>query len=88
MFSVFIAPDRHSVVTSPLSEIGDVVHMFFSLNKSMKYCDFVHITPYKICTKYFIYFKMKPTNPTPKHKRIFWCILNDFQHLKDLAQGL
>ena len=59
---------------SPLSDTDDVVHNV----QCMRYCDVIHIAPYKICTKYFICFKMKPINPTPKHKCIFLMLLECF----------
>ena len=56
---------------SSFSETDDVVYNVFLKTQCMRYCDIIHIAPYKICTKYFICFKMKPINPTPKHKCIF-----------------
>ena len=53
----------------------------------MRYCDIIHMAPYKICTKNLICFKMKHTNPTPKHKHIFLMQLEWFSTL-DLAQCL
>ena len=55
---------------SPLSETDDVVHNVFLNTQCMRYCDVFHIAPYTIFTKYFLCFKMKPTNPTRKHKQI------------------
>ena len=52
---------------SPLSETVDVVHNVFLNTQCMRYCEVIHITTYKIYSKYFILFKMKPTNPTSKH---------------------
>ena len=50
---------------SPLSETDDVVHNVFLNTQCMRYCDVINIASYKICTKYFLCFKMKPSNPTP-----------------------
>ena len=72
---------------SPLSETDDVLHNIFFNTQSMRYCDVIHIAPYRICTKYFICFKTKPTNPAPKHKRICLIHVERFS-TQDLAQGL
>ena len=56
---------------SPLSETDDVVHNVFLNTQCMRYCDVIHIAQYKIWTKHFICFKMKPIIHTPKHKCIF-----------------
>ena len=71
---------------SPLFETDDVLHNIFLNTQCMRYCDAIHIAPYRICTKYFICFKMKLTNPTPKHKCIFLIHLEWFS-TQDLAQG-
>ena len=69
------APDHHTVFfLYPYQP--SVVHNVFLNTQCMRYSDVIHIEPYTICTKYFLCFKMKPTNPTPKHKHIF------FMHLK------
>ena len=70
---------------SPLSETDDVVHNVFLNTNAWGICDVIHIPPYKICTKYFISFKMKHTIPTPSHKRIFSLHLEGFS-TQDLAQ--
>ena len=59
----------------------------YTILKCMRYCDVIHITPYRICTKYFIGFLMKSTNPTPNYKRIFLMHLEWFS-IRDLAQRL
>ena len=56
---------------SPLPETDDVVHNVYLSTQCMRYCDVIHIAPYKISTKYFICFIIKPTDPTCKHKLIF-----------------
>ena len=57
------SPHWFSESKSPLSETDDV-HKVFINTQSMKYCDIIPIASYKICTKYFICFKMKPMNHT------------------------
>ena len=47
---------------SPLSETDDVVHNVCLNTQFMRYCDVILIAQYKICSKYFIGFEMKPTN--------------------------
>ena len=61
------SPHWFSESISPLSETDDVVHNVFLNTQCMRYCDVIHIAPYKICTC----FKMKPIIHTPKHKCIF-----------------
>ena len=63
---------------SPLSETDDVVHNVFLNTQCMRYCDIIHIAPYKICSKYFFRFIMITTNPTSKHKHIFLMHLERF----------
>ena len=57
---------------SHLSETDDVAHNVFLNTQCMRYCGVIHIAPYKIYSKYFIRFKMKPTNPNSKPKHIFF----------------
>ena len=54
-----------------VSVLSIVMSFILHRTKSTEHCDVIHIAPYKICTKYFICFKMEPTNPTPKHKQSF-----------------
>ena len=84
MLSVLILLISHSVIRcsgsqhctwfsesiSPLSETDDVVNNVFLNTQCMRYCDVIHIAPYKICTKHFIRFRMKPIIHTPKQKCI------------------
>ena len=82
------APDHHTVVfwihITPLWNRWRSTQCF-SQYKCMRYCDVIHIPPYKICTKYLIGFKMKHTIPTPSHKHIFMLHLEGFS-TQDLAQ--
>ena len=54
---------------SPLSETDDVVHNVFLNTQCMRYCNVIHIAPYKYVQS-TLCFKMKPIIHTPKHKCI------------------
>ena len=77
------APDHHTVVFSiHITLLWNwwriIVHNVFLNTQCMRYCDVIHIAPYKICTKYFFRFIMKTKNPLSKHKRIFLMHLERF----------
>ena len=70
---------------SPLSETDDVVHNVFLNTQCIRYCDVIHIAEFKICTKYFISFEMKPRILLLNINASSWCFKNDFQ-LKSLLR--